>query len=164
MSSQQPPSQELLIVLLDHMNDSNGYSKKLSSWCDHLDLEGIQFARTANRRKQAGRTESIVIVLHGNKASLDDWLTQLISEHVDVNARGQKCKERKSVVLYRDVVPSTFNLQSESGQRYTRCLYDKVESGNLNSNCLEDHFSLNGLDSLWSIVLKSGLRVREFQR
>ena len=167
--SRHDREEELLVLLLDHMNDGRGYSGKLAAWCGQLGLRGLQFARTATRRVHAGRLESIVIVVHGSSAGLDELLSRLCSEYVDVNARNQKCKERKSVVLSRGAAPPKFRLPSEPGAAGSLQLhmYDQVESGQpepATQGCLEDQFSCRGLQSLWSCVHASGLRVKEFQR
>lgn len=96
-----PATGQLLILLIDHMNDSRGYTKKLSLWAKQLGLTGMQLFRYPSSASPAEhRVEGVVVLLHGdNRKDISEFLCRLRTHKVDVNGRGDACKERKSTVL-----------------------------------------------------------------
>ena len=109
------------------MNDSSGYVKKLQRWCAQLGLAarlfyalpgggagfsaggddapasaGSPFAvpdRSVLLREVAWKV--CLIVLGGDGDGVQTFLTRLRTEMVDVDAKGNKCRERQSTTLCR---------------------------------------------------------------
>ena len=84
------------LIQIDHMNDSAGYTGLLSSWAGSLSLQGDLLLRVSPGSKRA---TDIALVLQGSEDNIKMFLKRLRTEYVDVNSRGQKCKERQSDVL-----------------------------------------------------------------
>jgi hypothetical protein len=90
---------DTVVIALDHMRDRRMYMKILKSW-----VEDLRIAGTISRREELdskGLTKDVYIVLQGRTKSLDEFLRRLRTENVDVNSKGQACKERMSSVLAR---------------------------------------------------------------
>ena len=68
---------EILLLLIDHMNDGKGYSRKLAQWAGQLGLAGFQLARPAHAHAKAGRLEGIVVALSGEPAAHSEFLMRL---------------------------------------------------------------------------------------
>ena len=85
------------VVRIDHMNNTAGYIKKLQKWCSQLGLD----ARLFHQVPKPGmvRIEGVYVVLGGTGDSISGFLSRLRTEYVDVNSRGDKCKERQATVL-----------------------------------------------------------------
>ena len=87
-----------LLVRLDHMRDSNHYSRLLRDWCCSLSLHGHLFYRT---------NEHLGDVLHNlylyfeasEEASLQQLLRKWRTECVDVDRDRRPCKERLLHIL-----------------------------------------------------------------
>lgn len=103
------------VVRIDHMNDSKGYTKTLQKWSQQLGLDVRMFYERSPKAASgaetgaldkvgpptAGRVEGVYVVLGGDGESIQSFLTRLRTEFVDVDAKGAKCKERKSTVMCR---------------------------------------------------------------
>ena len=115
------------VIRIDHMNDSSGYVKKLQRWCAQLGLAarlfyalpggGAGFSAGGDDDPEAsaerfrgsgsvgpppgGRVEGVFVVLGGDGDSVQTFLTRLRTEMVDVDAKGNKCRERQSTTLCR---------------------------------------------------------------
>ena len=85
------------LIHLDHMNDHRGYAKLLSTWSRQLKLGGVLFLSL----HCSPRPRHIFCVLDSPNtlASTGEFLTRLRTQNVDVNMRGQPCKERMSHVV-----------------------------------------------------------------
>mmetsp|Transcript_16364 Transcript_16364/g.38914 ORF Transcript_16364/g.38914 Transcript_16364/m.38914 type:complete len:303 (-) Transcript_16364:50-958(-) len=98
---------ETAFVRIDHFNDSKGYLRA---------LEGIVTssehvcARVFWRQPAAGSRRAAVDVLVVFRARgefvIDTVLTRLRTDYMDVDSRGDKCKERQSSVLRRQLAPA----------------------------------------------------------
>lgn len=115
------------VIRIDHMNDSSGYVKKLQRWCAQLGLSarlfyalpggGAGFSAGGDDDPEApedgrgssgmvgpppgGRVEGVFVVLGGDGDGVQTFLTRLRTETVDVDAKGNKCRERQSTTLCR---------------------------------------------------------------
>ena len=95
------------IVHLDHMNDYKSYCKTLSKWCKQLKLGGVLFLATHHKP----RPRHIFALLDAPtscQAQTDVFLQRLRTQNVDVNMRGQPCKERMSTVIATLPAPSKY--------------------------------------------------------
>ena len=103
------------MVRIDHMNDSKGYTKTLQKWSQQLGVDVRMFYERSPKAASGaetgaldkvgpptgGRVEGVYVVLGGDGESIQSFLTRLRTEFVDVDAKGAKCKERKSTVMCR---------------------------------------------------------------
>lgn len=132
----------LLIILIDHMNDSRAYTKKLAGWAKNLRLTGVQlFRRPEGKVRRKQRTEDVLVLLHGDGDGIAEWLCRLRTQKVDVNSRGNPCKERKSTVLAQvdaKAAPRVLLQGSSSGH------YETVQYASLQD--IEHFFSQSGLE------------------
>lgn len=85
------------LLHFDHMNDYKGYTKLLKKWCGQLRLGGVIFLSL----HCDPRPRHIFAILDSPKTmgGTGEFLTRLRSQNVDVNMRGQPCKERMSTVV-----------------------------------------------------------------
>eukprot|EP00927_Polykrikos_kofoidii_P060724 TRINITY_DN55646_c0_g1_i1.p1 TRINITY_DN55646_c0_g1~~TRINITY_DN55646_c0_g1_i1.p1 ORF type:complete len:437 (+),score=75.24 TRINITY_DN55646_c0_g1_i1:82-1392(+) len=85
------------VVRIDHMNDFAGYSKKLRDWAQRDSASGALFFRFSEKTQ---RVEDVFLVLLASDAAcVSQFLSNLRTQYVDKDVRGNKCKERKSDVL-----------------------------------------------------------------
>uniref|UniRef100_A0A7S0IJL4 RWD domain-containing protein 3 n=1 Tax=Micromonas pusilla TaxID=38833 RepID=A0A7S0IJL4_MICPS len=102
------------VVRIDHMNDGKGYTKTLRRWSRELAVDArVFYARESSGEVPKGsegsiegppsgpqgRVEGVYAVLGGDGDDVRSFLTRLRTEFVDVDARGARCKERKSTVM-----------------------------------------------------------------
>ena len=102
------------MVRIDHMNDGKGYTKTLRRWSRELAVDARVFyacESSGEVRKGSegsiegppsgplGRVEGVYAVLGGDGDDVRSFLTRLRTEFVDVDAKGARCKERKSTVM-----------------------------------------------------------------
>ena len=95
---------ERTVVLIDHMNDSSGYTKKLQRWAGQLGLDLDLWYRMPTASigvSKKVRVEGVYALLGGPTCEVSSFITRLKTEYVDVNKQGTKCKERKSQTLSR---------------------------------------------------------------
>ena len=85
------------LLHLDHMNDYKGYTKLLQKWCGQLKLGGVIFLSL----HCDPRPRHIFAVLDDSATTggTGEFLQRLRTQNVDVNMRGQPCKERMSTVV-----------------------------------------------------------------
>ena len=85
------------LLHFDHMNDYRGYTKLLQKWCAQLRLGGVIFLSLHCEP----RPRHIFAVLDSpaTMGGTGEFLTRLRSQNVDVNMRGQPCKERMATVV-----------------------------------------------------------------
>ena len=86
------------LLHLDHMNDHKGYTKLLSLWTKQCRLTGVLFLSL----HCDPRPRHIWCILDSPSAlggGTGEFLSRLRSNNVDVNMRGQPCKERMSTVV-----------------------------------------------------------------
>lgn len=85
------------LLHLDHMNDHKGYTKLLQKWCAQCKLGGVLFLSL----HCDPRPRHIFCVLDEPETlgGTGEFLTRLRTQNVDVNMRGQACKERMSTVV-----------------------------------------------------------------
>ena len=83
------------VIMIDHMNDAKGYMKKLRKWTDQLGARGLLWWRMGPRR-----VESVVVLLAGRASVLKAFVTRLRTQYVDVNSRGDRCREKQSRVCW----------------------------------------------------------------
>ena len=95
------------IVHLDHMNDSKGYCKTLSRWCQNLKLGGVLFLAT-HHKPRPRHIFALIDAPSSCQSQTDDFLQRLRTQNVDVNMRGQPCKERMSTVVATLPAPSKY--------------------------------------------------------
>ncbi|KAG8470735.1 hypothetical protein KFE25_009156 [Diacronema lutheri] len=106
-----PAFVETVLVRIDHMNNLKGYLHAL----DRLVAGACACARVFWRQPDSGRHAAVDVLValrapaesQRGSSALDAALTRLRSEHVDVDSRGFKCKERQSSILRRQVEPAT---------------------------------------------------------
>ncbi|GMI42145.1 hypothetical protein TeGR_g12244 [Tetraparma gracilis] len=111
--------EELHVCLLriDHMNKPSGYMKHLEKWSKMLGLASRVYFYETN--KVLPKVEGVYCVLVGYESSCSDFLVRLLVEYVDLDTRGQKCKERKSNVLARRAAsPAAAALKGWESQAY----------------------------------------------
>ena len=94
-----PPLRQDVLVI-DHLNERS-YETKLSRWCSQLGLRGEMLWRQPRRSKRKAKqkrrwAEHAVVVLEGHGADVAQFQLRLRTESVDRDARGVRCKERKS--------------------------------------------------------------------
>ena len=128
-----------ILIRIDHMNDSAGYTGLLSSWAGSLALGGDLLLRVSPGSKRA---TDIALVLQGSEENIKTFLKRLRTEYVDVNSRGQKCKERQFDVLCSfdpNDSPNSTGLVSLSVHSYseTQELHDQLEKLNVLGHWLE---------------------------
>lgn len=110
-TSEATGGQDLLhstLIHLDHMNDHRGYIKTMSKWVQqHTSLQGVVFLPLHCHP----RPRHIFILLEepisNENSATQDFLKRLRSQNVDVNQRGQPCKERMSTVVTTLSVPKS---------------------------------------------------------
>ena len=56
---------------------------------------------TKNTQPPVGRVENVFVILHGESESVSEFLKRTRVEFVDIDGKGNKCKERNTVVLCR---------------------------------------------------------------
>jgi hypothetical protein len=56
---------------------------------------------TKNTQPPVGRVENVFVILHGESESVSEFLKRTRVEFVDIDGKGNKCKERNAVVLCR---------------------------------------------------------------
>ena len=121
----------LLILLIDHMNDSRGYTKKLAHWDKQLGLVGMQLFRHCPSSSHMHRFEGVLLLLYGARGEdVSEWLCRLRTHKVDLNARGTACKERKSTVLAQldaESPPLCLLRDSPQQQHYMTMQYETTE-------------------------------------
>jgi hypothetical protein len=85
------------LLHLDHMNDYKGYTKLLQKWCSQLRLGGVIFLSL----HCDPRPRHVFAVLDSpmSLGGTGEFLTRLRTQNVDVNMRGQPCRERMSTVI-----------------------------------------------------------------
>ena len=72
--------------------------KKLRNWTRDLGIAAKAFLRSGGTRRPRG-AEGVVLCLWGDGERLRSFSMKLRTEHVDVDGRGKKCKEKQSKVL-----------------------------------------------------------------
>ena len=143
-------------ILINHMNDSSGYERKLRKWSKQLHL-GVDLwwheKKQRNRQKitkqqQKHRHEHVYCLLSGNKEALRQFQQRLRTEHVDINGSGFKCKERQSRTLALDCSEDYSSATQQQQQQFRLFQYDDNNKGRVPlSNaldafgCLEQHYS-----------------------
>ena len=145
------------VVRVDHMNDSKGYVRTLQKWCANLGLDARLFwsdpngAASSSRHATwtsedrdgepemsargvvgpppGGRVENVFVVVGGDGDGVQKFLARLRTEFVDVDSRGNKCRERQSTVLCR-----RFASQTKEGEapvpHFAGFECERVEGGN----------------------------------
>lgn len=106
------------IVHLDHMNDYKGYCKILSKWCKQLKIGGVIFLAT-HHKPRPRHIFTLIDAPSSCQSQTDEFLQRLRTQNVDVNMRGQPCKERMSTVVatfpapirYIDAIDDSLGLQ-----------------------------------------------------
>jgi solute carrier family 25 carnitine/acylcarnitine transporter 20/29 len=89
----------MLVLWIDHMNDFNGYTKKVQQFAQSEGLVGtLYFTKRA-------RAEDVCVVLQGEPSRVSGFMAKLRTNYVDLNSKGLKCKERKMRVLYQSHAP-----------------------------------------------------------
>jgi len=84
--------EKMILLMLDHMRDRQRYVRTIRKWAKNLDLTGrILFYR------------HILIILEGNDSNLKQYIQLQRTHKVDVNSKGEKCKERLMEVLACEV-------------------------------------------------------------
>lgn len=85
------------LLHLDHMNDHKGYTKLMCTWAKQLRLGGVIFLslHCSPRPRHIFAVLDSPTVLGGT----GEFLLRLRTQNVDVNMRGQPCKERMSTVV-----------------------------------------------------------------
>ena len=83
------------LLHFDHMNDYRGYTKLLNKWTKQLKLGGAIFLSLHCKP----RPRHIFAVLDAPNGGTSEFLHRLRTQNVDVNMRGQPCKERMSTVV-----------------------------------------------------------------
>ncbi|KAL3869124.1 hypothetical protein ACJMK2_041860 [Sinanodonta woodiana] len=87
----------MTLLHLDHMRSKNRYIKTITKWTENLNLTGrlIFFERL------------ILIVLQGHHHDIKEYVNRQRSVNVDVDSRGQSCKERMLSVLSEQKMQDT---------------------------------------------------------
>ena len=95
------------VVHLDHMNDFKGYTKILSKWCKQLKLGGCIFLAT-HHKPRPRHIFTLIDAPSSGQAQTDEFLQRLRTQNVDVNMRGQPCKERMPTVVATLPAPTKY--------------------------------------------------------
>eukprot|EP00730_Choanoeca_flexa_P013964 TRINITY_DN5922_c0_g1_i1.p1 TRINITY_DN5922_c0_g1~~TRINITY_DN5922_c0_g1_i1.p1 ORF type:complete len:254 (+),score=16.94 TRINITY_DN5922_c0_g1_i1:88-849(+) len=98
------PSNHGMLIHLDHMRDAKRYTQRIRDAVLTHDLAG--------RLLIQGRW--IFIFLSGSRDGCHGFLQWLRTAKVDVNSKGQPCKERMATVLYDDVVEESSQYEINS--------------------------------------------------
>lgn len=94
LAQQQAASYCLLRI--DHMNNPQKYTRSLQKWAEQLEISGHLYLR-----QDGSRAKDIAVILRGVSAqNVNSFIVRLRTEYVDVNSKGQKCKERMAQVIH----------------------------------------------------------------
>merc|ERR1712131_191262 len=93
-------SRRLLIIVLDHMRNTQKYTDWILKTCKILDLNGFVWIR-----------RHPLICLLGEQT--EKFITRLKTETVDVDSKGKSCKEKMSKIIYHDSLPKENIFQGE---------------------------------------------------
>ena len=118
---------EASLLRIDHMNDFQGYTASLSRWAKDLSIQAVLMLQNKAGQKRAS---DIAVYLQGHGEALKAFLKRLRTEYVDVNSRGQKCKERQFQVLCSREVPPPGSPSDTSGLTSAGleiCMYSSKE-------------------------------------
>jgi len=95
------------IVHLDHMNDYKGYCKTLGKWCKQLKIGGVLFLAT-HHKPRPRHIFTLIDAPTTCHSQVDEFLQRLRTQNVDVNMKGQPCKERMSTVVAELPAPAKY--------------------------------------------------------
>ena len=101
MASASSPGGEEAVVRIEHMNDGPGYLRLLRKWARDLDLVLNADYQPAPKPNRPHRLGNVLVTLHGDSSDVSDFLLRLRTQLVDVDSRGNRCKEKQSTVLRR---------------------------------------------------------------
>ena len=95
-------------IRIDHMRQCSHYLKLLQKWCSQLGLSGRVFYRNASGRPIVGKGRLVMwrdvyVLVRGETCAIGEFVKRLRTEYVDVDSRGQRCRERQSSLLWRRV-------------------------------------------------------------
>jgi hypothetical protein len=149
-------------ILINHMNDSSGYERKLRKWSKQLQLGVEMWWHEKRKRNQKGnkqgctqqnikkqqqhRHEHVYCLLSGDREALHQFQQRLRTEYVDVNGSGVKCKERQSRTLALDAsssfiatsISTSMPTSSSEPPQFRSFQYDDNDNGRLPlSNALD---------------------------
>jgi len=82
------------VISINHMNDSREYLKTVKKWCAAHGLS----ARVLHKPSITKRIEGCYVALRGSNDGIKSFLTRLRTDIVDVDANGNRCKERQSTL------------------------------------------------------------------
>jgi hypothetical protein len=82
-----------IYLLLDHMNDPKRYMKWMKNAASSL---GVSMLVVQQRQHS-----NVHIIMEGGDDDLSTMMKHWRSDRVDVNGRGQPCKERKMEIVWR---------------------------------------------------------------
>jgi len=87
--SKPPATRRVVFIKLDHMRQKTSYVKILKKWASQLGISGRVLFPPKN----------VFIIIDGLSDSIDEFLRLLRTQKVDVNSKGEPCKERESDIL-----------------------------------------------------------------
>ena len=120
------------------MNARAAYVKSLRRWARELGVGARLLWRAGGARRPAGAEGVMLCLCAADAGALGAFCTRLRTEYVDVDARGNKCRERQSTTLCMrgpgDVKPgeeaemaaalrglNLLHVGSGAGQRFSSC-------------------------------------------
>ncbi len=84
------------------MNNPSKYIQYLQKWCKELSLSGKLIFILPNSQKSTNdRSTRIFHILEGDISSFDTFLKRSKTVKVDVDSKGNKCKEKMMKVLWK---------------------------------------------------------------
>jgi len=86
------------VISIDHMNESREYLRIIKKWCESNGLSARVYHKPPCR-ESGKRVEGVMIALRGSNNGIKSFLTRLRTDLVDVDSKGNKCKERNSTLL-----------------------------------------------------------------
>jgi acylphosphatase len=81
----------LALLFIDHMRDTKGYTEHLRSFCGQLGVKGTL------RQRSNGSYD--LLLMCKSPDPLKRFITMLKTTKIDVDSKGQRCKEKQSRVV-----------------------------------------------------------------
>ena len=118
----------MTILLIDHMNDSSSYLRKLRTWCTELSLEASILFRTragavAANCAARGRVEHVYCMVEGEEIDRTSFVTRLRTQKLT----SQDVKERKSQVLWESDCSWSDGEKKLQGNKFETMRYGSPE-------------------------------------
>ena len=87
------------VISIDHMNESREYLRAMKKWCESNGLSARVYHKPPCGGESGKRVEGVMIALRGSNDGIKSFMTRLRTDLVDVDSRGNRCKERNATLL-----------------------------------------------------------------